>query len=276
MSVNSLNAVIFGHEDAAFHVASLEVVDPSTITTAYGALPGGFAEVGWLSPDGSAITPEDSVTDHTGHQGGGTVVQSMESSKTSVNVPLLETRWDTFQRIWSARDSVLSSETVGGESVPVNSFTLPRRRQIEHLVGVYDDWNTAGGGGKIRIVFPLLSLGAREAMALSNNAITGHSMSLQLLEDARVLTSLPGMVEVSGPQVASVLPDEASVGDLVTISGVGLAGATAVEFGAVNAPSFTVVSDSKIVVTVPAGTAGSAPVKVTTPAGSTTVPYTRG
>jgi hypothetical protein len=68
--------------------------------------------------------------------------------------------------------------------------------------------------------------------------------------------------------ISSFSPSGGPVGTLVTISGARFTGATAVAFNGVSA-SFTVVSDSQIRATVPAG-AVSGPITVTTPAGSAT------
>lgn len=78
------------------------------------------------------------------------------------------------------------------------------------------------------------------------------------------------------PSVASVLPGGESAGEQVTITGANLLGATSVKFGAVEATDFTVVSSTTIVATIPAGTAGSAPVTVVTPGGTSSPrAYTR-
>jgi IPT/TIG domain len=73
----------------------------------------------------------------------------------------------------------------------------------------------------------------------------------------------------SPPSVMSVRPASGpgSGGTQVTIQGRNLAGATAVTFGAENAPSFTVRSATEISVTSPAGT-GTVDLTVTTPAGT--------
>jgi hypothetical protein len=54
----------------------------------------------------------------------------------------------------------------------------------------------------------------------------------------------------------------------VTITGTGFTGATAVSFGGTAVTSFSVVSDSQITTTSPAGSAGSVAVTVTTPRGT--------
>lgn len=77
------------------------------------------------------------------------------------------------------------------------------------------------------------------------------------------------------PTVLSVSPSTGSTagGELVTITGqyfTGVTGATGVKFGSTNATNYTVVSDSKIVATAPAGTAGAVNVVVTNSVGAST------
>jgi hypothetical protein len=79
------------------------------------------------------------------------------------------------------------------------------------------------------------------------------------------------------PKAASAAPSGAAAGELVRITGSGFVGATGVKFGATNAGDFEVLGGSTIVAIVPAGTAGSAAITVTTPGGtSPALPYTRG
>ncbi|GHD83202.1 IPT/TIG domain-containing protein [Salinibacterium amurskyense] len=73
----------------------------------------------------------------------------------------------------------------------------------------------------------------------------------------------------AAPTVSSIAPDEGPLagGTEVTITGTGFNGATGVTFDGDDGMSFTVVSDTEITVTTPAGTVGAATVVVEHPAG---------
>lgn len=87
--------------------------------------------------------------------------------------------------------------------------------------------------------------------------------------------------EVAGPgaapTVSGVTPASAATGATITITGTNLNATTAVTVGGNAATNVNVVSGTSVTATMPAGTAGSAPVVVTTPAGpSNSFAYTRG
>ena len=88
----------------------------------------------------------------------------------------------------------------------------------------------------------------------------------------------PG-VAAAAPVVTNATPTGAGTGALVTISGTGFAGTvatTGVKFNAVNATSWSVVSDNTIVATVPTGAAGVGNIIVTNTVGaSAAYAYTR-
>lgn len=119
---------------------------------------------------------------------------------------------------------------------------------------------------------------------LGNTSVTGseqHAITLTGKGGQRAIPN-PYLGNTAGtvkPSLRSATPTAQTAGKLVTIVGSGFSGATAVKFGAVaaTAGTFTVVNDSQIIVTVPAGSAGSAPITVTNPIGeSDPLPYTRG
>ena len=83
--------------------------------------------------------------------------------------------------------------------------------------------------------------------------------------------------DVTTPVIAAVLPEGAAEGELVTVTGSGLLGATVVAFDATPADEIVVVNGSTIIAMVPAGAAGPVDVTVTTPGGtSEPVEYSRG
>ncbi len=69
------------------------------------------------------------------------------------------------------------------------------------------------------------------------------------------------------PSVSGISPTSGAAGTVVTITGTGFAGATGVTFGPAAATSFTVVSDTQITATAPAGT-GTVDIVVTSPGGT--------
>ncbi|MGK8508114.1 beta strand repeat-containing protein [Nocardia asiatica] len=81
---------------------------------------------------------------------------------------------------------------------------------------------------------------------------------------------------IPAPALASVTPDAGprTGGNTITLQGTGFTGTTSVRFGNTPAPSFTVVSDTQITTTAPAGT-GTTDITVTTTGGtSNPLPYT--
>lgn len=90
-------------------------------------------------------------------------------------------------------------------------------------------------------------------------------------------SSKPVLVPVSATPVVTssdVVTGPAAGGNLVKVFGTRLTGATAVKFGSVNATVISVVSDSAVVALAPAQAAGSKPISVVTPGGTSgTTPY---
>ncbi|MEV8023661.1 IPT/TIG domain-containing protein [Microbacterium sp. NPDC080220] len=86
--------------------------------------------------------------------------------------------------------------------------------------------------------------------------------------------------DVTTPAVTGATPEGAAAGQQVTITGSGFDGVTTadgVRFGSTNASGYVVLNSSTIVAVVPAGSAGSAEIKVKNSAGTSAgFPYTRG
>ncbi|MEO4000559.1 IPT/TIG domain-containing protein [Mesorhizobium sp. CAU 1732] len=103
--------------------------------------------------------------------------------------------------------------------------------------------------------------GAPGAAAVSVTGVTG------------VATLIDAFTYVPMPSVSAIAPNTGSTagGTEVAITGGGFTGATAVSFGGTPATSFTVLSDTEIMATAPAGAAGTVDVVVTTPGGTSAV-----
>ena len=88
-------------------------------------------------------------------------------------------------------------------------------------------------------------------------------------EGGLVLATTTGGVPPVAPMVVGFTPTSGSAGTVVTLTGSGFGGATAVTFNGTAATSFTVDSDAQITATVPAG-ATTGKIAVTNPAGTST------
>lgn len=110
----------------------------------------------------------------------------------------------------------------------------------------------------------------------ANTATTDVEAASVTLAGYGVATAITNPYSASAvPVITTVSPAGGTTagGTLVTITGqffTGVTGAASVKFGANNATNYTVVSDSKIVATAPAGTAGAKDVIVTNTAGAST------
>lgn len=104
-----------------------------------------------------------------------------------------------------------------------------------------------------------------------------ESVTLTLTGDGELLKITNPGVAATAPVVLSALPSGAAAGELVEIHGTAFTGATQVKFGATSAADYVVSSDSLIVASMPAGTAGAANITVTNSVGtSNALAYTRG
>lgn len=133
---------------------------------------------------------------------------------------------------------------------------------------------TDAGQGIATVAYARANTGADGSIEKWNVSLTG-------VGPYDLITNPFGGWSATVPTVTSALPTGAAAAALVTIKGTGFSGVTGaagVKFGAVNATAYSVVDPTTIVATVPAGSAGSAPITVTHPTAgaSTAFAYTRG
>lgn len=132
---------------------------------------------------------------------------------------------------------------VNGDEVEAFLFANDRTRSVD-----------GGDDGPIQFTVPLLQQGT----------YTGYFY-------------LGGVSPIQTPVVSAALPANAAEGDTVTLTGSNFTGVTAVTVGGTEATEVVVVSPTSVTFTVPAGTAGSAPIVAVSGVGSSnSFPYTRG
>ena len=118
----------------------------------------------------------------------------------------------------------------------------------------------------------LLNLTVGAAIANATTAVgfwLGSSSGSQKKDEVigAALAISTGAVAAVAPVVTAIRPTSGAAGTTVTVTGSGFTGATSVRFGASNASVMTVVSDTEITATSPAG-GGTVDVTVVTPAGT--------
>ncbi len=112
-------------------------------------------------------------------------------------------------------------------------------------------------------------VGADGKVALYN----GSGGTVQLVADVTGYFLGAGSAQPAPPSVVSLSSRSGSVvgGEVVTVTGTNLSGATEVAFGSAAAPTFTVASPTMLQVTTPASLPGAVDVQVTTPNGTSVV-----
>lgn len=100
---------------------------------------------------------------------------------------------------------------------------------------------------------------------------TNNTLTISTSSDTVSVVSAPYTTSsTTAPTVTSLSPTSGATtgGTTVTITGTGFLGATGVNFGTKSATNFTVINDTTVVATSPAGAAGPVNVTVTNPAGT--------
>lgn len=126
-------------------------------------------------------------------------------------------------------------------------------------------FDTAWASGQVVDVWPFKP-GVKQEVAAEANSVQRSTWTC--FPTAAVRTSVAVTGAASVPTIATVLPSGAAVAELVTITGDFFTGTTGVTIGGTAATDYELVSATKIVASLPAGAAGSAPVIVTNAAGA--------
>jgi hypothetical protein len=150
---------------------------------------------------------------------------------------------------------------IGGADYAPNGGLIPSYTFFEHWNGTA--WNVMPGAdgnpGNFNEFNAILAISPTEVWAAGDFVNTSNQ-----------LVTLADHLCMSIPTVTGVVPliGAATGGNTVAISGTDFLFATAVKFGATDATTFAISSDSQIIATVPAGVAGTVDVTVTNAAGT--------
>lgn len=185
MAVNVDNVFIGGSDDDALYLGPYGT-DLSTLTfTTDLESTSGLVDAGWLNDDGLRLALNDSVKKMTGHQGRTPVRTTMESSETTLNATLLESKLQTFS--WYMDATVTQQDGVA-------KIVVAKSRKVKRLVGVWDTFDADDPSIHWRYIFPLLELGARGEVPFRRGEFTLYPWTLEVLEVPIVYTNAPGMV----------------------------------------------------------------------------------
>ena len=156
--------------------------------------------------------------------------------------------------------SPASGPTTGGTTVTITGTGLSSATSVDFGPGNTSQNFTVSNPTTITAVVPSGALGTADVTVTTSEGTSSTSAA-----DQFTYTAPPG------PAITSVSPGNSPNGSFVTISGSGLAGATAVDFGAGNpAATFVASNAATIYATAPPGS-GTVDVTVTTPAGTSAV-----
>lgn len=226
-----------------------------------------WADIGYYSEDGFELTPNPGDSTEMAAHNGDTVVEDQKDGNWGLKfagiqhgAPITEAYFET------------EVDTATGH-YKVTKASASKLRQVV-TVGMSAD-------GKVILAhYPRVKVSDREAVVFNRTTLNALGLTFRTFKDQTLVAHFQvwdeSLIGIPVPTITSALPSGAAAGATVTIVGTGFTGATQVQFGATNATSFTVVSDTEITAVMPAGTAGSAQVKVTTPGGVATIAYTRG
>lgn len=264
-AINSDNAFIAGSDQDAVFLAPLGTTLPEDLSD----LPAAFEHVGWIHLDGLTEAPLGSKTEIRGHQGQAVVRSRMETPGTQWSFTGLESKPLTDKLRYVEKSTSVSGgirKTVRGPGQKVTSMVA--------VVDVYDMGFTTR---QKRHVFEQWDITPNGERIYAGSDIASYPFLADVIGDYYVLENESGTLPPAQqePVLTSVSPTTAAAGASVVLTGTGFTAATGVRFGTANAV-FTIDSDTKITATVPAGTAGSAPIRVYKGVlDSDAVPFTR-
>ncbi len=196
MPVNADNALGFGSDDDSLHLGPYDKDLATKITGLTTEIPQGFTDCGWISDDGVKLTLDDSVTKIKGHQGHGVVRTFMDSSETSIEAALLESKLFIVTNYLNATAEKIQEQIGGGAKTDVAKITAKAQRKVTLLSGVVDLYDTASteNAVRMRIVVPRLELGERGEILFKVGELTAYSYKLSITSDYVIYSNAKAMI----------------------------------------------------------------------------------
>jgi hypothetical protein len=158
--------------------------------------------------------------------------------------------------------SPASGSTGGGLTVTITGTSFTEANAVSFGgVPVGPGSFTINSDSQITAVVPAQAAGTVDVTVTNSTGTSATSSADHFTYSAAPLPAVTAVTPTSGSTAG---------GTVVTITGSGFSGATAVSFGSTAAGSFTVNSDTSITATAPAQAAGTVDITVTTPSGTST------
>lgn len=190
MTINSGNARLYGSKKDSVWMAPVGSLGPVDLAAPDLA----FNNLGWLSPDGIDLEPEDSVEKFPGLQGGETVRTKMTSSDTTFKFIPYETTVLTEDLQYQVIDRTTAS---GITTVEI----APGRRVINRawIIDLYDIHPVTGLEVHDRIYIPNGEVGERAAMKFSGSEITKYEITVTVIGNWFKISNDQAIAAPAGP-----------------------------------------------------------------------------
>jgi RHS repeat-associated protein len=218
-------------------------------------------------PNGDTVTstydPDNNETGTSAESGSGTTLASIQYTRNADSLITQEADSGALNGTTTYTYSAQNQLTSAGPS----SYGYDTAGNLTSQPGASQTFNaadelTSSTSGANSVSYSYDAIGDRTSATLPSGTATHYSYNmLGELTSAAQISPVPAVTGIS----ATAGPVKG--GTTITITGTGFTGATAVSFGTVPAASYTVVSDTQILATSPAQSAGTVDVTVTTPGG---------
>ena len=178
MAKNLANIRIYGDQDSAVYVAPKGTTGPVDLAAPAAA----FADLGWLSEDGTDITRESSSTDFTAWQGGTIVRTKVSGVKDTLKVVCLEETALALGLYYPG----MTSETVTGTT----TITVPggaKSNEKALVVDFLDDTITK------RYSIPRAEVTSVGTISHKNSDMTMYEFTFTVYGDFKIITNNPAL-----------------------------------------------------------------------------------